>query len=471
MIIKDKKYLFSALPQGQTLYSFKRKSLCGIDKKNTLDNFALVDALNTDVSELPSLRSLKTASTLKTGYSRPLSLHAFDDYILVVYYDSTEECVKVDCVKGENTYTAVLKSGASADDCYARSVVQFNEYTTPLDPLSGVFERKLLFFPDKKYCSYEINGAFVISDIPGAATMPDIRYATVFASRLFGVDGERVYASEFNNYAGWNLDTGGESLASNAWATTTQANIRADGDFKAVITYDGHAVCFKEDFMHQLYNTKNPFRITDIGAYGCINNNAVCEFDGLLAFVSPAGVMLYGGGYPKCISNCLNISDYGKSMLAAYKENLYFYSYEDNTVFVYNSVTESWGQLELSNIKAMSQNSAGAYAVTGTSLLKLNGESYGAFSFTTDSMSFGENEIKRIKGISVIAELGEDSHLDIFINSKGVSNLAASSGETGMSVLRSALSLLGSESFSLTFSGSGYVKIWSVSLKYSKENR
>ena len=143
----------------------------------------------------------------------------------------------------------------------------------------------MLVFPDKKCCLAEGDGPLSFEDI-SASPMPDIRYATVHMSRVFGVDGDRVYASAFNDCSNWELDTASDIGAENAWATTSQSNTRAIGGFSAVACCDGYAVCFRDDFMQQVYNNKNPFRLVDIGAWGCIDGYSHTQFASALAFAS-----------------------------------------------------------------------------------------------------------------------------------------------------------------------------------------
>ena len=144
-----------------------------------------------------------------------------------------------------------------------------------------------------KYCEYEVEGedgnvklekGWKISVPP---SFPDIKYATVHTSRLFGVSDDGVYASGFNDYSNWNLDSVAAGYnESNAWSSKAQSNTKADGNFTGITTFQGHVVCFKRDFMHEIYNTKNPFRIQDIYAEGALDNRTIQDVDGKLIFVS-----------------------------------------------------------------------------------------------------------------------------------------------------------------------------------------
>ena len=145
---------------------------------------------------------------------------------------------------------------------------------------SGEFVNKLLIFPDRMSMDFEVASNFTPALITG---MPNIKYATVHLSRLFGVDDGRVYASEFNDYAGWDIDTIDTETGyspNHAWVSPVGANTKSDGVFTGITTYENHVICFKSDFMHEIYNNKNPFRVQDIYAEGTIDNRSIQNVDG-----------------------------------------------------------------------------------------------------------------------------------------------------------------------------------------------
>ena len=94
---------------------------------------------NISTDEAPYLvpSQKRTAINIDSAYTNPISMFAFDDFILVVYRVSGS--IKIDYIKGENTYTGTLKaSGATVDDeKIQRSIVKFNVYSNPKDPVFG----------------------------------------------------------------------------------------------------------------------------------------------------------------------------------------------------------------------------------------------------------------------------------------------------------------------------------------------
>ena len=76
-----------------------------------------------------------------------------------------------------------------------------------------------------------------------------------------------------------------------AWKSATQSNPYAsDAKFTGITSFQNHIIAFKDGFIHELYNTKNPFRIQDLFREGCIDNRSICEVDGSLYFVDRDGV-------------------------------------------------------------------------------------------------------------------------------------------------------------------------------------
>lgn len=454
------------LPQGERRTKVKQTLWRGLDRRRGFDSGTLTDCTNVDTTFLPALRGAKGAVIVATGYARVLGAYAAEDFLFVVYKSGTQ--ILADLRRGGSVFTGVLAENAASDQ-ERRCIVAFNRYSTPLDPLSGSYEKQLLVFPDGKYCRSDVTADFTFAKIAGETEMPRIRYATVYLSRVFGVDGDRVYASAFNDPSDWELDTSEDLQAQNAWATTSQSNTRAVGGFTALACCDGCAVCFRGDYMQQVYNNKNPFRLVDIGSWGCLDNEAHCLWNNTLAFASHNGIWLYSGGYPKCISDPLAISDFTGTRLAASRDLLYAYVPSERRIFVYENTGESWGERSLPDVTLMVGDGESVFAFLGSGrVVKLDAGEYETFSLSSDSMSLGVENPKKLKGIAVTAELGEDSSLEIEVETGGQRKTVASASSPGLQVIRSALNLLRSDFVSFRFTGSGKVDLFGVSVSYAK---
>ena len=276
-------YLQMPLPEGRRYSKMTKVAFGGLNKRYTLDSGDLSMERNISTSEYPYLTPSNQKISILSGYSNPISMFAFDDFIIVVYRQNT--AIKIDYIHKDNYVylTGVLKSdGATPEDDVPRSIVQFNVFEEGETGaiIDGDFRKRLLIFPDKKSMFFEredlvtdknntSNDSFTLydmDDVDNAIITPPIKYATVHLSRVFGVSDDCVFASGFNDYTNWSLDTSDDEEGyneSNAWMSQTQSNTKADGKFTGIINYQGHIVCFKRDFMHEIYNTKNPFRINE----------------------------------------------------------------------------------------------------------------------------------------------------------------------------------------------------------------
>ena len=153
-----------------------------------------------------------------------------------------------------------------------------------------------------QFCSDTGDGKSGFGLLSVAPSFPNLKYAVVHLSRLFGVDEDRVHVSGYNDYTNWNLDTVAESNDSNAWSSASQTNTKAGGNFTGITVYDNHVVCFKRDFMHEIYNSKNPFRLVDVYAEGSIDNRSIQEVNGKLIFASDDEIKVYTGSQPREMS-------------------------------------------------------------------------------------------------------------------------------------------------------------------------
>ena len=148
-------YMQLPLPQGRRGYTMTKRSWSGLNKRQTIDTGNLSMESNISTAEAPYLTPSQEHISVSSRYTNPISLFGFDDFLIVIYREST--ALYVDYLTFDedgdldSTYTGVLQSsGATSKDEYPRSVVQFNVYDTPTDPVTGKFIKKLLIFPDKK---------------------------------------------------------------------------------------------------------------------------------------------------------------------------------------------------------------------------------------------------------------------------------------------------------------------------------
>ncbi len=453
--------------RGETVSKLLISSFGGLDRRRKVNTGFLTDCRNCDTSFLPALASAKSATPIIVYGGRCISLLATEERIYLLTYEGGALILYVHRKSGGGVCRGVLKYNATEEDIYRRCMVPFNRYTTPEDPLEGEYEKSLLIFPDGVRCPAEPESDFSFSAI--SDVMPKITEAVVSASRLFGVDGDRIYASGFNDCANWQLDTALDISDANAWATTSQANSAAVGSFTGIGICDGHPVMLRRNRMLQIYGNKNPFRVVDIGGWGCIGGNAVTSYRGALAFVGEMGVYLYSGGYPQCISESLGDDvDYSDALLVSDGKLLYLYLPSEDRVFVYEDTSNSWGERHVSGIEAMAGcDTYACYAKNGY-IYELEGEKYGIFYFKTDHSTYPNGEIRRIKALTLTCEL-DNGTLTAYARIKNGRRYIGSVSGSGVKVMRASAFGNASEITAFEFEGRGKVFIYEMRMKVASQ--
>lgn len=551
-------YLQLPVPSGRKYYKMTKRAWNGLNYRQTIDTGALSKEINISTSEAPYLTP-SPQPKLWRSYQNPISLFGFSDFLILIYREGG--AVKADYItKNKKVYTGVIKkSGATEDDDYQRSVVQFNVYKTVSDALSGEYDKKLLIFPDKLSMDFDISADFELESMeaevkeyandtgikqseyygyevkegaddpiiypPGESAnrsyyykntvhfddtlqnelvwrygeyekedgsvvnkwvvsvppaVPDIKYAAVHQSRVFGVDDTRVYASGFNNYANWNLDTAGEYNESNAWVSATQSNTKAGGDFTGITVFQNHVICFKKDFMHEIYNTKNPFRIQDIFSQGTIDQRTVQDVGGRLIFVSDDNVKMYTGSSPRIIGDLLGIDSFTYAVSGNDGRNYYLYCYdneENGRLFVYDTYISAWSEraCDGGKILAFAHNTNGMYAIlNGLGIYKLDTNSFNlSWKFETDLITNSTVDVKHVKKIQMLAHFGKDegdiANMKVYFLYDGEefsksAHLVYEGSASGQKVIRVKPRKTASYGVKIHVEGTGYVRLYEMEL-------
>lgn len=453
-------YLQMPLPSSSRAYKQTKVSWAGLNKRQIIDTGELSMENNISTLEAPYLTPSQSRIEKHTGYTNPISMFGFDNFLLVIYHDKSS--IMIDYITADDKYNGILTNNVQTVENFealnnidkidnsayyycesekefyiykneweiikpATSIVKFNHYDTPTNPVDGEYIKKLLIFPDKKSMDFEITETdFVLKDI---TNIPDIKYATVYLSRVFAVDNDRVYASGYNDYANWNLDTIDEYNESNAWCSPAQSNTKAGGTFTGITTFQNHVVCFKRDFMHEIYNTKNPFRIQDIYAEGAIDNRTIQDVDGSLIFVSEDDVKVYTGSNPRIIGYNLNMSSYEYAVSGTDGRCYYLYCEDGKKkkyLFVYDTYVGEWSEQNIENkVLNFAHNKNGMYMLCDNGIVyKMDTDTYDhEWSLETDlitrqtstsSSAYATVNIKHIRKIQMLADIDKDAWLKVY---------------------------------------------------------
>lgn len=466
-------YLQKPMPRGARKSRLARSSWAGLNLRNTVDSGMLSKAINVSVCKYPHITpTSKAIAEINNGYDKPLGLFGFDDFLIIVYVSGGIVHIdKIEQVEGQYNVTGYGES-PSNDYESQRCIVQFNVFPPDADILDGSYDRRLVIFPDKLSVSCDSEFTLQSIETDGNA-VPNIKYACVHLSRLFGVDDSRVYASGFNDYTNWNVDTADDHNEANAWFSASQSNSKADGVFTGITAFQNHVVCFKKDFMHEIYNTKNPFRIQDIYAEGALANSTICDVDGKLIFCSEDAVKVYTGGNPRIISYALGIDRFKNPVAGTDGRNYYLYCLDEegtDRLFIYDTYVEQWSEQAIDNkIISFAKCDLGFFALLSDgSILKLDTDRYNGVEwiFETDLMTASSLDIKHIDKLSLSCNIADGASMQIYIeDSKGKDKLIwESCGKEGYTVARAKIRSTAYDGFKIRVKGTGFIEIMSMEL-------
>lgn len=425
-------YLSSYVPEPNAAQRSVKTSWAGLNRKQTQDTGELSEARNISVRELPYLKSAETSTLIWDSnvdgnyrdewYGQVVSIHDVGggEYLVICNTGAPEPLFSLYYFHNrEVEYLGDYDLGSFDTP----TVAPFNVYTDEDNNLAtATFERKILIFPGGKTFDPKtkqiasINYTGIDKDKnPVTWLAPNLKHITVLNGRVFGVLDGKIYASEWNNYANFfpqTADELDEDVSALPWISTTQSDVDANGEFTGITVYGGQVIGFKRNFMHMIYNNKNPFRIVDIAKVGAISQAAICEVNQVLFFVAEDGVYAFSGGTPTRISDKLNIpvGEWEGAVLGGDDRTLYCYlsaQSKDNVAvtYTYDTVSGAWGSIAESFadndrvVMTATVNGKCLYA-RGKKIHQYGGTPNESFEFETD-ITFGrslvEKKIKRLR--------------------------------------------------------------------------
>ena len=491
---QTRSYMQAYIPQGgKKKYTSEMAYFNGLDLRKVPDSRGLVECVNIDVTSFPEVVSVGVAKSA-IGKDSDGNPNAINENIFGIF--GYEKSLYVLCEKDNTVSLAKITDGTikatvtweSTNVGEKREMGVFCVYSPKENEMyyDATPEYDLLIYPDRKYISIrEFSTVKNITD-----TSPVFEHFTIWNGRVFGSKGNLVVCSSASTFKDYSLDTpestdedglttGGYD-ASHAWYTTTQANTQSSGNITAITAYDGHPIVFKDDYMHQINNNKNPFRLQDIVAIGCVSARSVCELDSVLYFASSDGIYRYSGGYPKRISEALGEVAYDESVVCgAYDGVLYMYNkhLDPKLVYTYCPANGAWSSIDnphgTNYILSFAVNDEGIYSVGANGKIfvypesKVDGGSSDWY-FKTAPILNGSSEDKRVHSISVTAE-GDDIEATLSGDSIGGiwSRIIGKQSLDGVDKMRALIRQTDSLFHSLYFEGKGKIRIYRVDLTYS----
>ena len=424
-------YLQVPLPAHTKLRTVVRTNWSGLNKTQVLDTGEMSHEENISTFEAPYLTPSPNRTDVTNNFagkaknyrgSKPIGLFGFDNFLVLIYKNGLGVMVAhiTDIDNSATVCTGNL--GNNSED--KRTVLMFNVFNG--NPLDGTYDKRLVIFPDKRSMKFNPVDGEAPDEIPH---MPNVVYATVYLSRIFGVGAgtssdkpDRIFVSGFNDYTNWELDTATEYNPSNAWVSAAQSNVKATGEFTGITTYMNSVVAFKKDYMHEITGNSNPFRVNDVYAEGAMDNRTIAEVDGNLIFVSDDAVKIYTGGNPRVISYKLGINRFEEAVAGNDGRRYYLYCQDEKKkrhLFVYDTLVMQWAEeLIDEDVVSFARNSVGFY------MLGANGSIY-----RIDSGKFEEQEwaaetdisaghtidIKHVQKVQMLADVEAGSTIKAYL--------------------------------------------------------
>ncbi len=458
--------LRSSLPKNERRYGLRQTLFSGIDR-TAEGGQGLWDARGADLSVL---RRIGPMPAWERVYTFPISLYPqsmsrIGDRLFtfcrevrrVNGFDYQEDTINLTAMDADGR--VLVGAGLSYRDNWderelpsdwnlPRSMVQFNHYEEGgrlSDAVGGKYDKKLLVFPDKMWVDLPLSkDGFIIHKLDAERTLPDLRYVTVHAARLFGVDANRIYASAYNDPTDWDVDTSADIGAGNAWVSTTGADTRADGDFTGIAGYDGGVIAFKRDFAHTVSGDRNPFRVRDTDAAGALDARSIVRMGGRLYFAAEDGVKCCDGSSVQTISAPLGIERFHDGIAAGCGNTLYLL--EEGVIYAYHTRRGVWSALQPPDhgkVISLSELDGRLYALTQASMTdnciyRLSAQP-AEWYVETGLYDFSDDSVKRICALHLVCDLQPGARVRVYLLRDGENTgemIADSKDRTGALCLR-----------------------------------
>lgn len=180
----------------------------------------------------------------------------------------------------------------------------------------------------------------------GAVTLkrevPDMAHVCVNENRVWGCQGDTIYASKLGDPYNWNVF---EDLATSSFSVESGTA----GEFTACVSYLGYPCFFKEEKIFKMYGTiPSNFQLMSSAVLGVQAGSAKsCAVAGeVLYYLSKVGIMAYSGGVPRCISQGLGDNTHFLRGVAGSDGLNYYISMEngdgETALYCYSSENGVW---------------------------------------------------------------------------------------------------------------------------------
>lgn len=171
--------------------------------------------------------------------------------------------------------------------------------------------------------------------------VPVLRFACENENRLWGCDGDTIYASKPGDPFNFNVFDG---LSTDSFAVT----VGSAGDFTACVSYMGYPCFFKENQIYKVYGSKpSDFQVMGSASLGVDAGSSASPAAAgeTLYYLSRVGITAYAGGIPQSVAEAFGGVRYQDAVVGSDGER-YYVSMRDGTgawsLFCYDTGKRLW---------------------------------------------------------------------------------------------------------------------------------
>ena len=402
-------------------------------------------------------------------YSYPVNKDYDDDINLdVVLYnkDSVQKEIKEitwsyadDWNKGdavrEKTWNIAFTSFEEGDYLTFSTAYKYTEIADTLpDTILNFWKSRLNFINSGEWYIEQIDNSYI-----GNPCDTPLDYGVVYNNRIIGVHKNQIRASalgDFTNF--WEYaDVAGNASATGAYAT----DVGSAGEFTGICAYNNVLLLFKKNIVYEMYGSM-PYTISELCSTGCIDNDSICEIDGVLYWASPKGIVRYSGGVPSVISTNIDIKTDG--LCKAGTDGRKYYVYDGRKTYVYDTYYKMWHIEDDKSVNMMYNQINDLYMVCDDGIYKVDsGKENVEWEFTTKDYTFYSKERKTLSKLWIRADMAQNTKLEIHVRQNGGewTRVATKTAERD-EMFDFKLRVKKCDSYTLKFKGRGDVRILDI---------
>ena len=292
--------------------------------------------------------------------------------------------------------------------------------------------------------------------------VPEILRACVHNNRVFGYDesGERIYASKLGDFRNWYAY---EGLSTDGW----YSEVGTEGAFTGIAACSMGVVAFKHNYLHLIYgDTPRNFTLQPAIPVGCIDGRSIVDIQGVLFFLSFDGVYAFSGGYPRRVSDALDMrytegiagSDGKKYYLSAKRAD------GDWELVVYDLARGVWHREDDFHAVGFFRYNDGFYGADSENVYRMDAENY-ATKWYTESKRYddGTMENRGLNNLYLRIHAREGSKVEVRAKSgDGDWRLCGSINGPFHGVHRFPVRFESRDSYQYKISGEGHAEIEAI---------